>query len=133
MTKYKYLFDQINNNYRNFIQRIIRVPNLMVRAVKYLLTARAGASFTIEAAIIVPLTFLMIVWLVNASLSIHGHAVAFSDAIYAIIDRAPEETIVPADYRDLIDAAALDGRATLLKYKLLKDGIKIITGGLSDE
>lgn len=101
--------------------------------IKNIARLSVDASFTIEAAIILPLTFVMIVWLINASLGIHGSSVAFSDALYQIIDQAPDEAAVAADYRDIIDVSHLDGRNTLLKYKLLKDGVKIIIGGLTDE
>ena len=108
--------------------------------IKNVPSGRVRASFTIEAAVIVPITLLVIVWLINTSIAITGKVQAAADYVSFIIQSAPDfvrdekkDSDVPESVGVIIDTDLLDGREVLLKYKLLKDGYQKISGGLSDE
>ncbi|MGI6072522.1 MAG: hypothetical protein ACOX75_05870 [Lachnospiraceae bacterium] len=98
------------------------------------LRARLRASFTIEAAVIVPITMLIVVWLINASISVHGRVVDKSNSISLVLSAFPTDNPPEAPAAAVsMNTGNLDGRKVLLKYKLLKDGVRTITGGLLAE
>ena len=96
---------------------------------KYLLY-RARGSFTIEAAVLLPIILALTVALILIAAGAHTQVRDRANTVAGIISRAPME--LPEDSA-LINGEMLDGRNTLLKYKLARDGLKTIIGGLSDE
>lgn len=101
-----------------------------MKTVSYILNASVPASFTIEASVILPIVFVITVWFITTSLTIHSRILSFSEAVYLTIKNAPSEK---EPVSDRINIADLDGRKVLLKYKLLKEGLSVLTGGLDDE
>ena len=106
---------------------------LLKTNLRKILSLKVRASFTIEAAVILPIIFTIIVWLISFSFKVHNQVLAYSTAINSFIENAPLAPESDNPYADRFDASNLDGRQILLKYKLLKDGIHSITGGLDDE
>lgn len=98
----------------------------MMKTIVKVLNASVRASFTIEAAFILPIVFVITVWFITTSFTIHSKVLAFSEAIVRTIKDAEAAS-------DRINIDNLDGRTILLKYKLLKDGLSALTGGLDDE
>jgi len=82
--------------------------------------------------VILPITFLVIVWVINMAFKIHGSVISYNTAISSIIENAPESADVPPEYSGIIRSESLEGRKMLLKYKLLKDGIHMIGDLLED-
>ncbi|MBE6016338.1 MAG: hypothetical protein E7233_01840 [Lachnospiraceae bacterium] len=98
----------------------------MMKTIVKVLNASVRASFTIEAAFILPIVFVITVWFITTSFTIHSKVLAFSEAIFRTIKDTEAAS-------DRINIDNLDGRTILLKYKLLKDGLSALTGGLDDE
>ena len=104
---------------------------------KAFFTKSFSASFTIEASVILPISFVIIVGFITTAFSIHDKVIDYSAAIYAVIENAPDG--IPdgisddeAAYVELINTDNMDGRRTLLKYKSLKEGVHSLTGGLDE-
>ena len=107
-----------------------------MKAFTKILQAAVPASFTIEASVILPIVFVITVWFITTSLTIHGSILSFSEAVYLTIKNAPgekEESSGSATVSDRINMENLDGRKVLLKYKVLAEGLRTLTGGLDDE
>ena len=101
-----------------------------------ILSSAVPASFTIEASVILPIAFVITAWFITTSFTIHDRIQTFSEAVFTVIKNASAE-VDPSEednpYSGRINIANLDGRKVLLKYKLLADGLKTLTGGLDDE
>lgn len=98
--------------------------------------AAVPASFTIETSIIIPIVLTITVWFITTSFTIHDNILSFSEAVCKTIKNAPAGDTASSDgtaYADRINIENLDGRKVLLKYKLLAEGFKALTGGLDDE
>lgn len=101
-----------------------------MKTISNILNASAPASFTIEASVILPIVFMITAWFITTSFTIHSRILEFSEAVYLTIKNAPSGK---DPVSDRINTAALDGRDVLLKYRLLKEGLSMLTGGLDDE
>lgn len=135
-------------------------PKNTIKHVFYtMIHCRLKAQFTIEAAVIIPITFVIMAWFITQAFDIHNRTVYYANSVNRIIessvnssfehvsasngaDTAKTDTslgIIGAfsdshkDYSNVINTENLDGRKVLLKYKLAKEGVKKLTGGLSDE
>ena len=102
----------------------------MMKTIVKVLNASVQASFTIEAAFILPIVFIITVWFITTSFTIHSKVLTFSEAVFRTIKDASSDAEASSDR---INIDNLDGRTILLKYKLLKDGLSALTGGLDDE
>lgn len=77
------------------------------------------ASFTIEAAIIVPITMFIIMAFIYAAFYAHDQVIEKTDGENYILES-------PASYEDE-DTQEEDARGILLKYRAIADGIDFLT------
>ncbi len=102
-----------------------------------------SGAFTVEAAVIVPIIMLITVCLLTTSIDIHNSVTADAQAYSKIIENAPALSGNAAGKEKLramlegtslsVNPDNLDARQTILKYRLIKDGLSIVSGGLFDE
>ena len=78
---------------------------------------RLKASFTIEAAIILPIIFIILVWLITGSLTLHSHVVSLT--------RQASDAVSSASFGE----EEMSGRKILLRYRFLNEVPDILTGG----
>ncbi len=98
-----------------------------------LLFAKAAASFTIEAAVIIPIIMLVTVLFINTSLDILNTVRMYTDEMRGLIEAAYDADRNESDYKDKVNTEYLYGRPVLLKYKLLEDGLDLIKGANDEE
>ena len=121
----------------------MKTKKILLKKLISLATARASGSFTIEAAVIVPIAMILVVWLINTSISIRGKVMRDASVIETVFRTAPGIIEEEGSLSELdpvlssssisIDLDMLDGRQVLLKYMLIKRGYLLLSGGLSDE
>ena len=107
-----------------------------MKKLSYYLSLSVPASFTIEATVILPICFVIIVWFIVTAFTVHSNVISYSEAICQIMEKAPSDIDEDADYSVSgvsINAENLRGRKVLLKYKMLQDGLHTLTGGMDDE
>ena len=81
---------------------------------------RLNASFTIEAAVIVPLTMFIIMAFLYAAFYAHDRVIEKTGGENYILES-------PASYEAEDDTDEDDPRGTLLKYRAIADGIDFLT------
>lgn len=121
----------------------MKTKKILLKKLISFATARTSGSFTIEAAVIVPIAMILVVWLINTSISIRDKVARDASAIETVFRTAPEIIEEEGSLSELdpvlssssisIDLDMLDGHQVLLKYMLIKRGYLLLSGGLSDE
>lgn len=93
------------------------------------------AAFTIEASMILPIVFVITVWFITTSFTIHDRIKTFSEEIFTTIKNVPAADSSEGNdpLSDRINITGLNGRKVLLKYKLIAEGLRSLTGGMDDE